>query len=387
MLKRISKNTVIILCLITAIFFFIELPAQPVKAATISIINDDTNENPYDIIIRGTGLEPAPPPPPPPPAPDETITSTDPETPIETDPEGQVEHTYIITSEDEVLNITIPEGTTALDSEGNPVTLISLLPVPNPPPPPPGVNIVGPVFNLGPSGSTFSPSIEITFSYDPADIPPGVAEADLQLAFYNEATGEWMVMDCVVDTVNHIIRAQTTHFTEYAIVGQLPSAFTVSNLVISPTVAEPLQIVSISVNVTNIGGSAGDYSLILKVNDTAVDAITATLAAGVTETFTFTLTGQRAGRYTVDVNGLTGSYEVTEPPPPLTETVTTPPTTKIITQTPTDAKSLSTTIILGEPSPEDEEPLSWWLITIIVVGGLLIVLVTWRLVRRAGKAG
>jgi H+/Cl- antiporter ClcA len=44
----------------------------------------------------------------------------------------------------------------------------------------------------------------------------------------------------------------------------------------------------------------------------------------------------------------------------------------------------STTIFLGGPANEAEEPLSWWLITIIVVGGLLIILVTWRLVHKAG---
>jgi len=47
-----------------------------------------------------------------------------------------------------------------------------------------------------------------------------------------------------------------------------------------------------------------------------------------------------------------------------------------------DMNSTSTTIFLGGPATEAEEPLSWWLITIIVVGGLLIVLVTWRLVRK-----
>ncbi|MBN1692243.1 MAG: hypothetical protein JW845_01640 [Dehalococcoidales bacterium] len=48
-----------------------------------------------------------------------------------------------------------------------------------------------------------------------------------------------------------------------------------------------------------------------------------------------------------------------------------------------DMKSTSTTIFLGGPITQAEEPLSWWLITIIVVGGLVIVLVTWRLVRKA----
>ncbi|MBN1160560.1 MAG: hypothetical protein JXA17_01230 [Dehalococcoidales bacterium] len=159
--------------------------------------------------------------------------------------------------------------------------------------------------------------------------------------------------------------------------------FIVSNLVIIPNIVEPSQIVSISVDVTNNGVVTGEYVLTLQVNDATEGAMTVTLEPGVTETFTFTLTGQPAGHYTVYVNGLTGSYEVTEPPPPITETTTPPPTTKIITQTTTDNHSSSTIILEGPPS--EEEPLSWWLITIIVVGGLAIILVTWRLVRRAGQ--
>ena len=158
--------------------------------------------------------------------------------------------------------------------------------------------------------------------------------------------------------------------------------FTVSNLVISPISVKPSEIVSISVNVTNIGVVSGNYVLTLKINDVIEGEIRVTLDPEVTETFTFTLTGQSSGQYSVDVNGLKGNYVVTEPPPPITETTTPPPTTKIITQTPSGNQSSSTTIMLEGPPPE-EGPLSWWLITIIVVGGLVIILVTWRLVRRA----
>jgi hypothetical protein len=51
----------------------------------------------------------------------------------------------------------------------------------------------------------------------------------------------------------------------------------------------------------------------------------------------------------------------------------------------TDTKSISSTVILEGPPTESEGPLSWWLITIIVVGGLVIVLVTWRLVRKSDE--
>lgn len=319
---------------------------------------------------------------------DDTVTSTEPETPIETDPEGQVEHTYIITSEDGVLSVTIPEGTSALDSNSNPIASISTMSVPDPPLPPPDVSIVGSVFDLEPSGATFNPAIEITFTYDDGNIPSGAVETDLQLAFYDDTSAAWVSLESTVDTANKTVSAQAEHFTNYAIIVQLspsPADFTVSDLVIYPSVVDYEDMVNISVNVTNTGGSSGNYTLILKINEQNTGAMTVTLDAGETQTFTFTLVGQAVGYYTADLNGLIGDYEVTESPPPETKTITPPPTTKYVTQTPSGSRQTSTTIYLGVPITEEEEPLSWWLITIIVVGGLVIILVTWRLIHRASQ--
>ena len=135
---------------------------------------------------------------------------------------------------------------------------------------------------------------------------------------------------------------------------------------------------------TNYGGSAGYYVLVLKINDIETDTIRGALDAGGMQTILFSLTDQPAGHYTVNINGITGSYEVVEPPPTTEPATTPPPTTENITQPSSVIIPTSTTIILGGPPPEADEPLSWWLITIIVVGGLLIILVTWRLIRRAG---
>jgi hypothetical protein len=317
---------------------------------------------------------------------DDTVTIAAQDVSIDTDEQGNVEHSYIITSEDGLLNITIPEGTTALDISGNPITFITAVPVTDPSPPPPGASIIGPVFNLGPSGATFSPSIQITFTYNDSNIPPDLTVTDLKLACYDETAAEWVAWESVVDTANKTVTAQVSHFTEYAVISGLPTpsaVFNVSNLVINPSPVEFSETVNISVDVTNNGYASGDYTLILKINGTASDSAVGTLAVGESKTVTFKLTGQSTGNYNVDIKGLTASYKVLEPPPPITETTTPPPTTKIITQIPTDTGPTSTTIVLDGPN-EDEEPLSWWLITIIVVGGLLIVLVTWRLVRRAG---
>ena len=55
-------------------------------------------------------------------------------------------------------------------------------------------------------------------SYDPAEIPEGVAEEDLIIAFFDESTGEWVPLDdIVVDTENNTISGTVTHFTIFGI--------------------------------------------------------------------------------------------------------------------------------------------------------------------------
>jgi hypothetical protein len=49
----------------------------------------------------------------------------------------------------------------------------------------------------------------------------------------------------------------------------------------------------------------------------------------------------------------------------------------------TNSDNITSLTQLASAESEAEEPLSWWLIAIIVASGLLIVLVTWRLIRRS----
>ncbi|OGN97576.1 MAG: hypothetical protein A2Y89_02765 [Chloroflexi bacterium RBG_13_51_18] len=157
------------------------------------------------------------------------------------------------------------------------------------------------------------------------------------------------------------------------------AAFAVSNLVISPAEDGSIGTVTISVDVANNGDSAGEYTLILIINDEIVTSKSVTLVAGGMKTVTFTVTGQAAGHYNVDLNGLTKDYEVIKASPAKMET---------ITQTPSENNLPSSTTILLSTAPgesEDEEPVSWWLIVIIITGGLIVALVTWTLIRKTGK--
>ncbi|GAJ10360.1 unnamed protein product, partial [marine sediment metagenome] len=126
--------------------------------------------------------------------------------------------TVTCTSDDGLCTLTIPRRTIGLTKDLMPLTKISMLPMDEPPPPPAGANVIGLTYNFEPSGATFDPPIILEYTYDLADIPEGVAEEDLVIAYYDEATGEWIELEgCVVDPVTNTITASVSHFSTFAI--------------------------------------------------------------------------------------------------------------------------------------------------------------------------
>ncbi len=69
--------------------------------------------------------------------------------------EGEVQETFTATSEDGMLTITIPEGTIALDKDGDPLENLEASIDASPPAPP--SHIIGLAFDFGPEGATFDP--------------------------------------------------------------------------------------------------------------------------------------------------------------------------------------------------------------------------------------
>ncbi|MBI2574303.1 hypothetical protein HYV82_00260 [Candidatus Woesearchaeota archaeon] len=70
-----------------------------------------------------------------------------------------------------------------------------------------------------PDGAEFDPPIEITIRYDDADIPPGITEESLSIAYYDKKKDLWVsLLDSEVDTENNKVTARVSHFTPFAIV-------------------------------------------------------------------------------------------------------------------------------------------------------------------------
>jgi len=238
---------------------------------------------------------------------------------------GKILETIEATSADGNLTLTISKDTIALDKDGNRLGNLEAAVDKSPPDPPKDAHLIGPAYDFGPDGATFDPAITFVWSYDPEALPEDVAEGDLALAYYDEADSEWVELDGAVDTEDNTITAYVDHFTTFAIIGAVtppppePAAFTPGSLSVSPTEVDTGEAVGISISVANTGGQAGSYTVTLKINGVVEETREVTVAAGASETVTFTTSGDKAGTYAVDVNGLTGSFTVNEaaaPPPP-----------------------------------------------------------------------
>ncbi|MFC2065828.1 CARDB domain-containing protein [Chloroflexota bacterium] len=132
-----------------------------------------------------------------------------------------------------------------------------------------------------------------------------------------------------------------------------PSAFTTSDLSITPAEVNVGQEVTIKALAANTGDLSGSYKVILKIDDIVVSTKEVTLAGGSDEEITFTTTGDTAGSYTVNVNGLSGTFAV--------KTKTSP---EPITPTPVTPKSFN-----------------WWLIGGITAAYMILVIVIWQIIR------
>ncbi|GAI66797.1 unnamed protein product, partial [marine sediment metagenome] len=98
------------------------------------------------------------------------------------------------------------------------------------------------------------------------------------------------------------------------VVPPAPAAFSVSYLSVSRLEVEPGETVTITVFVANTGGESGSYTVVLKIDGVKEAEETVTVAAGESQDVSFSVTREEAGRYTVAVDGLSGSFTVVAPP-------------------------------------------------------------------------
>ncbi len=296
-------------------------------------------------------------------------------------------------SADNKVSLDIDLGVIGKDATGKALNKISIQPMSSPPAPPANKSTIGLTYNLGPDGATFDPPITLTFNYDPASLPEGVNEADLTIAYYDSATGEWVVLEGItVDTVNHTISGKVSHFTAFAVLAALePATFTVSDLVIGPSTIEIGKTSMVVVTVSNTGDISGDYDVVLKVDNTVAETKTVTLAGGTSQKVSFTVSQDTPGTYAINVNGLSGELTFTAPTEPAPEPEPEPEPTP-----PAPEPELEPTPPAPEPTPQPAPPapepaptppaeetgINWWLIGGIIAVVIIVAIITWLIAFR-----
>jgi hypothetical protein len=93
------------------------------------------------------------------------------------------------------------------------------------------------------------------------------------------------------------------------------AAFTSSGLNIDPSSVDLGRTLTISVEVTNTGAKSGTHTVALMIDGEVEDEKTVTLNPDESETVSFEVSASQLGTFSVEVDGLSGSYTVTEPEP------------------------------------------------------------------------
>ena len=125
---------------------------------------------------------------------------------------GAVIKTVVLTVRDAMLTLTIPEGTIVKDAIGNPlldpITMAYI---------PATAEQIGAItaYDLGPDGTTFSPSVELVIQYDDADIQEGYNELGIVIRIYDGTT--WTTLETIIDPEVNTAVAKVSQFSIFAL--------------------------------------------------------------------------------------------------------------------------------------------------------------------------
>jgi nitrous oxidase accessory protein len=249
-----------------------------------------------------------------------------------------------------ILTVNIPKGTILLDKDGNPFGSLSISDDNDPADPPDDASIIL-AYSFLTGGATFDPAIILTFTYNDADIPDGVAEKDLFIAYYNGS--EWVKLACIVDTENNVLTAYVTHFTSFALIAQETPVTTETVTMTQPATTT---ISTITMTTTRTEESTLTATKSATVTSTQLSIVTEIQQVTSTQSSIITETQQVTSTETPVVITKTQSAIMT----------TTQSTTiiNILPQTTTLTATTTKTVI--------EETTDWIIMILIALGGIIL---------------
>jgi len=183
--------------------------------------------------------------------------------------------------------------------------------------PPENAVIVGPVYDISPDGSTFSPALNLSLSYDEAGIPEGVAEKNLIAATYDSNSQHWQNLESYVDPDSNIVTAEVSHFSIFSILAYTrPASFELTDFLITSTEVDAGEAISASVVVSNNGDLSDSYEINLIINDITAQTKEVMLEGNESQTVSFDFIPDSPGEFRVSIGNLSSMVTVREPQEP-----------------------------------------------------------------------
>ena len=251
------------------------------------------------------------------------INILDDESSVEIGADGTVIEPFTLTDPGGNFVVDIDGGTRVTGADGLALSRIELSLTDRPVAVSDDVVLLSPVYeltgydrNMEVTEINFEPSVTLTISYDPQNLPEGVLPPFV--ANYSDEEG-LVPLPVPLGAVTEVgkARALVSHASLFVVAAEvvpppppLPASFIASDLFITPQRVEAGQSVMISLTVTNEGALAGTYELHLIIDGIVRAIEEVTLSGQSSETLTFKVSNLGAGSHRVKVAGLTGEFRV-----------------------------------------------------------------------------
>ena len=217
------------------------------------------------------------------------------------------------------VSVEIDDDTVAVDADGDPFSEIEV-DVKSPHDAPSDSLLIGNVYDLGPDGAEFDPPVPLTIAYERGQLPDGVDEGELVIAWLDEESDEWVILKSSVDEDARMVVAEVSHFSEFCLMAPKPEeavapltapGFSFSGLEIAAVDAEVGQPIDVTVTASYNGNQPTASSQVqLLVNGQVADTAEVSLSSGESAVVSLSVVAENEGTNTVEVNGLQSTIEV-----------------------------------------------------------------------------
>ncbi len=157
-------------------------------------------------------------------------------------PSGRITQDMCAPSDDGEVELCISRNTIILSKTGKPTHRVIIRRTEEQPDNPEDAHIIGFTYDMSPDGTTFNPSAKLIFSYDSSQVPADVDERDLVLAFYDEESEKWVILECEVNIEAGTITAMISHFTVFVALAVESEPVTVLEPVVSDNATAELDL-------------------------------------------------------------------------------------------------------------------------------------------------